>query len=163
MTNYEQLQQLVNDYGIRLEENLYLGNDHVENPENYLLGISKPGRIGLARELQTDAERLCVLGEEFSHCLLTTGDITDLSKTENMKQELQARNFAYDLLVGIDGIADCIRNGCQNFFEAAEHLGVSESFLRSAVKHYHSKYGCRVACDGFDLYFEPCLMIVPRP
>lgn len=162
MTSYEQLQQLVNDYGIRLEENLYLGNDHVQ-PENYLLGISKRGRIGLAKELETDAERLCVLGEEFSHCLLTTGDITDLSKTENMKQELQARNFAYDLLVGIDGIADCIRNGCQNYYEAAEFLNVTENFLRSAVKHYHDKYGCRIEADTYDLYFEPALLLVEKP
>lgn len=77
--------------------------------------------------------------------------------------ELEARNFAYDLLVGIDGIADCIRNGCQNYYEASEHLGVSEAFLRSAVKHYHGKYGARVECDEFDLYFEPALLLVEKP
>lgn len=162
MTNYEQLQQLVNDYGIRLEENLYLGNDHVP-PENYLLGISKRGRIGLARELETDAEKIGVLAEELAHNLYTVGNILDQSDIRNRKMELEARNFAYDLLVGIDGIADCIRNGCQNFFEAAEFLEVSESFLRDAVRHYRDKYGCRVECADYDLYFEPCLMIVPRP
>lgn len=162
MTNYEQLRQLVNDYGIRLEENLYLGNDHVP-PENYLLGISKPGRIGLARELQTDAEKIGILAEEFGHNLYTVGNIIDQTDIRNRKMELEARNFAYDLLVGIDGIADCIRNGCQSCYEAAEFLGISESFLRDAIKYYHGKYGCRIETDTFDLYFEPTLLLVEKP
>lgn len=66
--------------------------------------------------------------------------------------------WSYNLLVGLHGIIDCYHAGCQDLYEMADHLGVTEGFLRDALDCYHRKYGLYAWLDNYVVCFEPCLM-----
>ena len=159
MTAYEELLQKVADHGLTVHEQCNLGNaDTVK--DNYLLGLCCGNHIALARELETDADRRCILAEEYSHAIKNVGNILDQSDLNNRKQEHKARMFSYDLLFGIEGIARALMDGCCNMYEMSKYLDVSEEILKDALMCYKAKYGQRIETDKFDLYFEPCLMAV---
>ena len=158
MTKYECLAERACDFGMQIHEKHYLGNDSVPK-ENYLLGLTCGTHIALAKELETDAQKASVLAEELSHCLLTVGDITDQTNSDNRKQEQRARGFSYDRLFGLDGLAAAIGNGCSNFYEMGEFLEVSEESVRDAVEYYHGKFGISVERPSYILTFEPVLSV----
>ena len=159
MTFYENLLQFATDCGLVVHEEVDLGNGGVD-ADRHLLGLCVGDQIGLARELETDADRSGVLAEEICHALFSVGNILDQDKVFNRQQERKDRLRSYDLLFGIDGIAKAIMDGCANSYEMAEYLGINEKTLLKAIDLYHSKYGQRIETDDYDLYFEPCLMVV---
>ena len=59
----------------------------------------------------------------------------------------QARIWAYDRLVGLTGIIDCYKAGCQTISGMAEHLEVTEQFLKEALERYRQKYGVYTTID----------------
>ena len=67
--------------------------------------------------------------------------IRDRSSAENRKQELRGRIWAYNNQVGLRGIIDAYLHNCQNLFETAEYLGVTEEFLNDSLTYYTNKYG----------------------
>ena len=75
---------------------------------------------------------------------------------ERQKQELQARIWAYNRLIGLQGLIVAHRHGCRNRYEAAEYLDVTEELLEEAVNYYRGKYGIMYQVDNFVIYFEPC-------
>jgi len=44
--------------------------------------------------------------------------------------------------------------------ELAEHLDVTEEFLKEALDKYRSKYGCYATVDNYVIYFEPCIGVM---
>ena len=77
----------------------------------------------------------------------------------NRKQELRARMWAYDKLIGLSGIVNAYKAGCQNITEAAEYLDVTEEFFFCAVDAYKKKYGTFANIDNYIIYFEPALIV----
>ena len=67
-----------------------------EMPMRYNNGRIKGNRIAIRKDIDTSAEKTCVLAEELGHHYTTVGDITDLTSMNNQKQELKARLTAYD-------------------------------------------------------------------
>lgn len=67
--------------------------------------------------------------------------------------------WAYNQMVGLQGIVSCYQSGCNNLFEMADHLGVTEQFLSDALKEYKSKYGEYVQVDNYIIYFVPTLAV----
>ena len=120
------------------------------------------GNLVVLRQGLTSAEAADVLAEELAHDLLTVGDITDQSDTNSRKQETQARRLAYDIRIGLRGIISCFRAGCHNSFEMAEHLNVSEEFLKEALSYYQCKYGVYVEYENYLIYFTPKLAVFQR-
>lgn len=116
-------------------------------------------RVAIRRSIPT-TEKACVLAEELGHYHTTAGNILDQTKTENRKQELKARLWAYNKQVGLLGIVKAYQNGCQNRYEVAEYLGVTEEFLAAALKTYKSKYGIYATVDNYIVYFEPYVGIM---
>lgn len=88
----------------------------------------------------SENEKYCVLVEELGHHHTTIGDITNQYKIENRKQELIARRWGYEKLVGIVDLINAYNHGCQNKYEIAKYLNVTESFLSDALEYYNSKY-----------------------
>lgn len=161
MTAYEELLQEVADDGITVHEHYDLGNVGTAE-DNYLLGLCCGNHIALAQELETDADRRSILAEEYGHAVMNVGDILDQTDLDNRKQEHKARLFSYDKLFGIEGIAKALMDGCRNRYEMAKYLDVSEKVLDDALICYSAKYGQRIETDDYDLYFEPCLMVVMK-
>ena len=128
----------------------------------YLLGLCCGNHIALAQELETDADRRSILAEEYGHAIRNVGNILDQTNPDNRKEERKARLFSYDRLFGIEGIAKALMYGCRNRYEMAKFLDVSEKVLEDALTCYSAKYGQRIETDEYDLYFEPCLMVVSK-
>lgn len=113
--------------------------------------------IGISKNVKSFRERVCVLAEELGHYYTTVGNILNQSKDNNRKQEAQARYWAYDAVVGLDGIILAYQRGCCNLHEMAEELEVSERFLVDMLERYSSKYGTRVKYGDYVIEFVPTL------
>ncbi len=118
-------------------------------------GLYKDGRIGISNQLTTECEKYCVLSEELGHYHTSHGDILDLRDMKNAKQEVRAREWAYNKLIKLDLIYDAFIAGVKNSYELAEYLGTTEEFLKEAIEHLQSKYGVFYEFDNYILYFEP--------
>lgn len=112
-------------------------------------------RIAIRKDIETETEKACVLAEELGHHYTTVGDIMDQTDTGNRKQELRARVWAYNRLIGLQGLIRAYEHRCANRYEIAEYLGVTEEFLQKAIDYYHSKYGILYQLDNYVIYFEP--------
>ena len=83
LNKYEELLEEAAAQNISVDENFpFHGN---------LKGLYVDQNIALSDQLETSAEKACILAEELGHHYTTTGNILDQSLVENRKQELQAR------------------------------------------------------------------------
>lgn len=130
-----------------------------EKPLKYNDGRIKGNRIAIRQNIETQKEKACVLAEELGHHYTSSGNILDQTKVENVKQEQRARMWAYNKQIGLYGIIDAYKRGCRNIHEMADHLDVTEEFLRDALEAYRLKYGQCVNIDNYTVYFEPYLMV----
>ena len=122
-------------------------------------GLINNDVIGINKKIRDSRTRACVLAEELGHFYTTTGDIIDQEEVQNRKQELHARSWAYDRLIGLNAIIDCYKAGCKTLYEMADHLDVTEAFLGKALEHYHRKCGLYKTLDNYVIYFEPHLCV----
>lgn len=122
-------------------------------------GLYCDGVIGISKSINNMAERTCILAEELGHHHTSVGNIIDQTKIENIKQEQKARMWAYDKQIGLHGIINAYKYGCQNLHEMADFLDVTEKFLQDALNAYRLKYGQYVIVDNYTIYFEPYLTI----
>lgn len=143
---YEDLLLEVEKEGIEYFENNYIGK---------MKGLYIDNTITLNSNIDTEAEKKCILAEELGHHFASYGNIIDQSKIENKKQERRARAWAYDKLIGITCLINAYKYGCRNKYEIAEYLNVSEQFLEDAIKYYHEKYGLYYEVDNYIVYFNP--------
>lgn len=123
-------------------------------------GLYCDGAVGLSKSLETTAEKTCILAEELGHHYTSSGDILDQTDASNRKQELRARLWAYNKQIGLSGIIQGFRAHCQNRYELAECLGVTEEFLQEALDCYKAKYGLCVELDDYVIFFEPALRVM---
>lgn len=108
----------------------------------------------------TLTQKKCVLVEELGHHFTSYGDISDLTKVVNIKQELRARRWGYERLVCIRSIIQAYEYGCRNIYEMAEYLNVTASFLESVFKHYKEKYHTPIKIDTYLVSFHPLFGIL---
>lgn len=130
-----------------------------EMPMKYNNGRIKGNRIAIRKDIDTSAEKACVLAEELGHHHTSVGDILDLSDAGNRKQERQARLWGYNKLIGLSGLIKAYEAGCQNRFEVAEYLEVTEEYLENCIDAYRNKYGVGIAVDNFYIMFIPHLAV----
>lgn len=120
-------------------------------------GLINGDVIGINKNIRSSRKRSCILAEELGHYHTTYGNIIGQSSVSDRKQELRARAWAYDRMVGITGIIDAYNQGCRSVYETAEYLNVTEEFLSEALQHYRRKYGVYTKIDSYVIYFEPSL------
>lgn len=147
---YEDLLIKIEKEGIEYFENNYIGK---------MKGLYVDNTITINTNLDTEVEKRCVLAEELGHHYTSYGNILDQSKIENRKQERKARAWAYNRLIGINGLINAYKYGCKNKYEIAEYLNVSEQFLEDTVTYYREKYGLFYEIDNYILYFSPLSVI----
>lgn len=104
-------------------------------------GLYCDGVIAVSKDIDTSAEKTCVIAEELGHHLTASGNILDQKDVSNRKQELRGRIWAYNRLIGLTGIIKAYKSGCRNRYEIAQNLDVTEDMLQDAVNYYHKKYG----------------------
>ena len=150
--NYEQLLTVADRDGLLVKEQPLQVHD----------GLISGKRIAIRKDIDTQTAKSCVLAEEIGHHCTSSGDILDQSKTENRKQELRARMWAYNKLIGLKGIIRCYEHRCHSFSEMAEYLEVTEEFLSETLKYYRMKYGICVVYEKYVIYFEPTLSVMKK-
>lgn len=146
MTAYEELIQEADDNGIEVIEFTFRGNNK---------GMYADSVIAIRNDIETIAEKKCILCEELEHSYTSTGNILDLEPVQNRKQEQIARKWAYERLVPLKSIVQASFDGCANLYELAEYLDVTEDFLREALTFYQDKYGLFTEVDNYCIYFSP--------
>lgn len=120
-------------------------------------GLINGDVIGINRKVRSTRKRTCILAEELGHYHTTTGNILDQSTSGNRKQEYRARLWAYNKLIGLNGIVSAYQTGCQSIHEMAAHLDVTTDFLQEALSCYRNKYGVYTKIDNYVIYFEPTI------
>lgn len=152
MTPLEILEQQAYDEGVNVIE--------MDMSGTRLKGLYCDSNIALNKDIETSVEKACILAEELGHHHTSVGNILDQSDPGNRKQECQGRLWAYNKQIGLLGLVNAYRAGCQSAYEAAEFLGVAESFLREAIERYRGKYGICATVDNYIVYFEPCIAVL---
>ena len=104
-----------------------------------LKGLYYNGNIAIEKNL-TSTEKTCVLAEELGHHYTSVGNILDQQDISNRKQELRARAWAFDECIGLIGIVNAYKAGCQSLYEMAEYLEVTENFLKDALEAYRRRF-----------------------
>ncbi len=122
-------------------------------------GLINGNVIGINRNVRSTRKRACILAEEIGHYCTTVGNILDQSDAGNRKQEFRARLWAYDKLIGLDGIINAYQHGCENLSETAEYLEVTEEFLIETLHTYKNKYGAKVEYGDYVVSFIPYLKV----
>ncbi|WP_340397765.1 ImmA/IrrE family metallo-endopeptidase [Paenibacillus sp. FSL E2-0202] len=119
-----------------------------------LKGLYKDKIIWLDKSL-SDLEKHCYLAEEIGHYETTTGNILDQTNIRNRKQELRARQWAYQKIIPLSVIVQAHHSGAKGRFEIAEFLNVTEEFLQAAIDRYREKFGILVTIDNYIIYLDP--------
>ena len=130
-----------------------------EKPLKYNNGSIKGNRIAIRKDIETTTEKACILAEELGHHHTSVGNILDMNDVRNRKQERQARFWSYNKLIGLRGVVDAYEAGCQNSYEIAEYLEVTEDYLADCIDCYRDKYGVGVAVDNYYIMFIPHLAV----
>ena len=147
MQTYDRLLDEANELGLTVIEHYPF-----ESPR--IRGLCCNDTIALSAQIDTEAERLVVLGEELIHATHSAGDILD-----DPRMERRARERNFDRLVGLSGLVRAFLAGCREAWEFAEFLGIPEDFFDAAMKNYRERYGTMVTANTehgvFALTFEP--------
>ena len=150
----------INTYEALLDEASDIGLTVKEKPLKYNNGRIKGSRIAIRQDITTTTEKSCVLAEELGHHETSVGNILDMTSAVNRKQERQARLWAYNKQIGLIGLVRAFEHGCQNRFEIAEYLEVTEEFLEECIECYRNKYGICKRVDNYVVYFIPQLSVM---
>lgn len=146
------------EYDALLDEANAEGISVKERPFKTYDGRLKGKDIYLRKDMNT-TEKTCVLAEEMGHHYTTVGNILDMESIQNRKQERQARLHGYNRLIGLAGLIEAYEHGCQNRYEIAEFLEVTDEFLEECINCYRDKYGIGTAVDNYYIAFIPHLMV----
>ncbi|EFI85038.1 Domain of uncharacterised function (DUF955) [Listeria grayi] len=103
--------------------------------------------------LLSEQEKTSTLIEEVMHAKYTVGNITEQTDISHRKQEMFARKRSYEFLIPLDDIIACYYAGFHEYFEVAEHLGVTEEFLKKTVDHYKNKFGTKCSHRDYSITF----------
>lgn len=117
-------------------------------------------KIAIRKDIETAPEKTCVSAEDLSHYYTATDDILDQSFVANRKQERRGRLAAYTRLVDLRSIVDAYLHHCQNLFETATYLGVTEEFLNDSMIYYKNKYDIDTQIDHYVIMFEPSIAVL---
>ncbi|MDO4438586.1 MAG: ImmA/IrrE family metallo-endopeptidase [Eubacteriales bacterium] len=128
---YGELKELAAENDIEVKELPLVSSD----------GRIRGRKIAIRHDIETNAEKACVLAEELGHYYTSIGNILDTSTQVASKQELRARRFAHNLLIDYDQLYKAKLSGCTSSYEIAEYLGVAESFLNEALENLKMIYG----------------------
>lgn len=151
MNTYEYLQDEACEDGIDVIDYTF--------HSNRIKGLYCDGVVAI-REDMTIPEKTCALAEELGHHKTSVGNILDMTSAINRKQERQARLHGYNRLIGLVGIIHAFNAGCQNKYEIADFLDVTEEYLEECISCYRDKYGVYTTVDNYIIYFIPNLVVV---
>lgn len=142
-------------YELLLDEAAASGLLVKEKPLKSSMGRIDDKKIAISKELESTAERTCVLAEELGHYYTSHGNILDQSIVENRKQERRARAWGYYKILPPVRFIDAYKHRCLDLHEMSEFFDVSYNFLEEAILYYKVKFGNYIQIDRYMITFEP--------
>ena len=124
MCNYDELLYEANEKGLEIVEKYFKSDAK---------GLCKGNKIGIRKDLSSN-EKACVLAEEIGHYETTVGNIIDR-------------------MLSIEEIFEATEHPCNNLYEVAEFLGVTEEFLLEALEIFKKRYGHSYTYNGKTIIF----------
>lgn len=121
-------------------------------------GLYCDGTVAISKNMDS-TQKACTLAEELGHHHTSVGNIINMESAQNRKQERQARLWAYNKQIGLAGLIKAYEAGCQNRYETAAYLEVTEEFLEECIQCYRDKYGEYKIVDNYTIYFIPHLAV----
>ena len=149
MTSYEKLLVEAEKLGIKVREAKFEGKS----------GYYCNNKILINSDI-SECDKYCILAEEIGHHLKTYGDISNQNDLKNKKQEMIARRSGYKLLIEPDDIVHAMKKGCNNKYEIAEYLNISESCFEEIIEDLKKQYGIGVWVGNYYLKLEPYLGLI---
>ncbi|WP_342419220.1 ImmA/IrrE family metallo-endopeptidase [Paenibacillus sp. FSL H8-0168] len=147
MATYENLLEEAHKHSIEVYEMPML-------PRNK--GLYSDGIVWVNKYTPTTVGKACTLAEEIGHHYTSTGNILDQKDIRNRKQELRARQWAYQCMIPLNRIVQAHYARISGRYDLAEYLGVTEAFLQAAIDRYTEKYGLSVKADDRHIVvFDP--------
>lgn len=151
MNLYEQWLQKADDIGLSVAENVPF--------ESQAKGLICRDCIGLNQNIETTAEKACVLAEEVIHSQINVGNIRNQKLSKNAWQEHKARRILHRNMADIQTIAYLLKNGYKDLSEIADKLEITEELLSEAINGYKEEYGVFIQLEDDLLFFEPTLYL----
>ena len=151
MIAYDKLLNEADKLGIEVNEIIFKSD---------IKGLYCDNHIRINKKIETGIEKSCILAEELGHHYTSAGNILDQNDIRNRKQELKARAWGYDKKIGLIGLVQAYEANCQNKYEMAEYLEVTDEFLQEALIYYENKYGVFTRIDNYAIHFNPYLYII---
>lgn len=153
--SYDENLKTAEKLGLNINERAEFGTDQLE-------GLVVNSNIALSKQLNTRAEKNSVLIEEVTHYKKNVGNITDLTKKINLKQELKARKSMVLEFLPINLIVDTVIDLKEEATPAriAEELEITEKRLIEALdvySHIYNQYEYR----NHTITFNP-FMVIPN-
>lgn len=148
MTKYEELTEEISSYGVKVVE-MRLGQDC-----GYCCND-----IIFINETSTDKTKYCILAEEIGHYFTNYGNITNLSKIENIHQENKARAWAYEKLISPEALIDALIKGLNSTEEITGYFNITKDFFLEAISYYRKRYGIYYVGKNYLLNLEPLYVI----
>ncbi len=152
MTNLEKLEEEAHNENVDIISNYSFSGNRIK-------GLYCDGTVALNKEL-SHTDKACTLAEELGHYHTTVGDIVCQSNVSDRKQELRARAWAYEKMIGLFGIIRAYKGGAHTIHEMAEYLEVTEDFLLEALAYYKNKYGVGTRFSNYVITFEPSICVL---
>lgn len=149
LVNYEEILSLCDDAGLTVREMPLKAHD----------GLIYGRNVGIRKNIRTHKKKSEICAEELAHSMLTVGNILDQSDENNRRQERIARDRAYDIKIGLEGLVSAYKAGCSDRYEIAEYLDCTVEYLLDAIERYHEKYGLYVKHENYLIYFEPLSIV----
>ena len=111
MNTYERLQEEACEDGIEVVDYTF-ESDRIK-------GLYCDGVVAIKKDMDS-TQKACTLAEEMGHHHTSVGKIIDMESAQNRKQERQARLWAYNKQIGLQGLNRAYEAGCQKRYEEAE-------------------------------------------
>lgn len=90
------------------------------------------------------------LAEEIGHWQTTAGDITETNTLYDQRQETEARQAGYMMIVGLDGLIECFNKGITTPWDLSDYFECSIDYIWSALNTYKVKYGENFDYKGYN-------------
>lgn len=107
----------------------------------------------------SEVEKRCILAEEIGHYETTTGNILDQNDIRNRKQELRARQWAYERITPLSSLVQAHCAQVRDRHDIADFLNVTEEFLQASIDRYQEKFGVLVTIDNYIIYLDPLRIV----
>ena len=150
MTNLEELEQEIFDYGIEI---LSFPFDSEIKGCCYQSKTGK-GYICISDSVTTTKERYSILSEELGHYLTSYGNTAYDVNAEN-----RARMNSFERSASLTKLINAYESGCSSLEDYTDYLNVTNEYLIECIHAYADRYGIEKKYKGYKLTFSPMFNI----